>query len=593
MARPNHWIAVQWSGENSYAPRCIVFVLAQLVEPPLQPGPIRLPSRPTQERRQEPDNNPAPVILPTSPDEDGTAIPATTEPFSEPTLPDDWRPPLKGTVPYSATEIEEILNGCRRSELRETLNACAAALTARLVKDGYVNSRIYAIASPPPGALEVVLGTIAELRISSDDDALKQQVQNQLDPLIGTVLYLPALESALVKVRRSGVGSIKGSMGRLGSDPSKAVINLAVEPAPPTPLQGDLSLSNDGNGGSGEWRAMATLLQNDFIRRGDTGLLFLELDADGELELGSAVLSATYTYPLSDAWSLTGSFGYSYRRFVEFRKPAYDFSFRTLQGLVQLETQLKQERSFTWTAFAGISASRNDGFQAGGRPDIPLVAGGADLNNLDSGDWDPWSRSAHLRVGTNLSGLSGSAFWNANAYLLQGLAFFTPDQHLANLAGTGIQTGQARALGGVADLSWRLLPETTLNLRAAGQLALASLPGSMGFVLGSDVGLRGLPGTLTSSDSGWLGTAELVWTAWQQGQQSLQFSPFIGVGGVQSYDGRFKDHLGSGGFLGRYRNGRFEVELGWVDTFATDDQPGVWNDWVLGNGLYSKLRYSF
>ena len=70
-------------------------------------------------------------------------------------------------------------------------------------------------------------------------------------------------------------------------------------------------------------------------------MLFLELDADGELELGSAVLSATYTYPLSDAWSLTGSFGYSYRRFVEFRKPAYDFSFRTLQGLVQLETQLK------------------------------------------------------------------------------------------------------------------------------------------------------------------------------------------------------------------------------------------------------------
>ena len=137
------------------------------------------------------------------------------------------------------------------AEVSKRLNACAAALTARLVTDGYINSRVCAT-NPSPGALEVVLGVIAELRITSDDEALKKQ--GGKSTLIGTVLHLPTLEDALVNVRRRGVGSIQGNMGRLGSDPTKAVIDLAVELTPPTPLQGDLSVSNTGNAGSGEWR---------------------------------------------------------------------------------------------------------------------------------------------------------------------------------------------------------------------------------------------------------------------------------------------------------------------------------------------------
>ena len=48
-----------------------------------------------------------------------------------------------------------------------------------------------------------------------------------------------------------------------------------------------------------------------------------------------------------------------------------------------------------------------------------------------------------------------------------------------------------------------------------------------------------------------------------------------------------------GGLIGRYQNGRWEAELGWVDTFNSNDNPGLWNDWILGNGVYTKLRYSF
>ncbi len=571
-----------------------MFLLAQLVEPPLQPGPVRLPNRPVQERIKPTTSDPSPVLEldPTTPNIEPRPQ-ASPSPNNE--LPfEDWRPTIQGRVPYSERELNAILNGCQTTDRKASLNSCASALTAQFIQDGYINSRVFVLAEPPPGALEVVLGEIAELRVTSNDEALQAKVQQQLQPLIGTVLHLPSLEEALLTVRRDGVSSIKGTMGRLGSDPTKAVLTLQVEPSLPSPLQGDFNISNSGNAGSGEWRAVATLLQNNLLQQGDIGLLFLELDTDGQLELGTAVISTTYTWPLSENWSLTGSFGYSYRRFVEFQKPAYNFSFRTLQGLVQLETSLKQTNTFLWSASAALSANRNDSFESGGRPSIPLITGGANLKARHN-RWDPWTRSGYLKVGTNISGITGNAFWSTNLYAMQGLAGLTPNHHLHNLSQQGIDIGEARALGGLADLSWQLSPSTTLKWRTAAQWAFKPLPGSMGFVLGSDVGLRGLPGTLVSGDSGWLSSGEIVWTLWQRNEQSFQLIPFIGMGGVRTTadNSVFQDTLGSGGLVGRYQNGRWVVELGWVDTFQTDDSPGVWNDWVLGNGLYSKLRYRF
>ena len=175
---------------------------------------------------------------------------------------------------------------------------------------------------------------------------------------------------------------------------------------------------------------------------------------------------------------------------------------------------------------------------------------------------------------------------------MQGLAGLSPNQHLNNMAAMGIEPGEARSVGGIGDVSWSLSPGTTLNLRAAGQVALNPLPGSMTFVLGSDVGLKGLPGTVISGGNGWLGTADLVWTAWREADQSFQLIPFIGLGGVLSVGDSFHNTIGSR-LIGRYRRGRFELELGWVDTFSSDDDAGIWNEWILGHGLYSKVRYSF
>ena len=521
-------------------------------------------------------------------DGDGAA-PAETPAPSDSTGPDSpstrWRPPVQGKHPYSVEQLESILQDCGRPTVAATLKRCAAILTARLIQDGYVNSRVYTLTDPSPGALDVVLGRIAELRVSSSDEDLKARVEKQLQPLIGTVLHLTTMEQALVKVRRGVVGDINGNMGRLGSDPTQAVVSLSVEPAGPTPLRGDFSFGNNGNVGSGEWSGVSTLLQNNFLTWGDSALWFLQLDSDGDPELGNKVISATYTWPLSDQTSITGSLGYSRSRFVEFQAPSRNFSFRTLQSLLQLQTSLLATDRFNWSGSAALSASRSDSYDSGRH--IGLVAGGGN---------DGWSRSGYLKLSTNLSGLLGnSSFWSANLYAMQGIAGITHDEHLHNHDLNGIEPGRARAIGSLIDVSWPIRSDIGLNLRAGGQLAFNPLPGSMGFSLGSNTGLRGLPGTVISGDNGWLGTAEVVITPWRKDLQAIQLIPFVGYGGYEStrFNTTFGDDIGSTGLIARYINAGWQLELGWVTTFLDQDNPGLWNDWVLGHGLHTKVRYSF
>ena len=560
-----------------------MLLLAQLVAPPFQPGPVRLPATTApQERRTQPADQPLlkPNFTPTPEKSD-------ERPSSEgvPALIPSWRPTVIGDSPYSSDEIEIVLKRCGKTTPAETLKACAAALTARFINNGYVNTRVYTLADPYPGALEVVMGVIAELKIESSDAELKAKVENQLAPLLGSVLHIPTLEKALVDVRRGGVGEINGNMGRLGSDPTKAVVTLAVEPSPPTPLRGDFSLSNSGSPGNGEWRSNAVLLQSGFFKPRDTALLFLELKNDGQLELGSTLLSATYTYPLSDDWNITGSLGYSHSNFVEFRGDNHKLNFRTLQGLIQVDTLLHENESLSWSAAAGISASRTASFEGNSSKPNFVVGGGEDGR----------VRSGNVKLSTTVSGITGPTAWNANGYFLQGIPGITSDEHLNNFDRRGIDVGEARALGGLANLTLLAAPNVAVKLIGAGQVAFNPLPSSMGFSLGSDVGLIGLPGSIASGDSGWLTVGELIWTVWKNDKQQLQVIPYIGKGGVHTELAgvTFEDQVGSGGLIARYTQDRWQVELGWVNTFDTDDNPGVWNDWWLGHGVHTKLRYAF
>ena len=565
----------------------MLLLLAQLVSPPLQPGPARLPEQAPKQQLEPDPSSTKPELDDRQlvPNGDGLKEPGQLP--LKPTSREDVSSSveIKGTTPYSQAELRQLLSLCQAESSAETrLKRCAETLSGQLQQDGYVNSRVFIEDEPAPGHLSVVMGHLVELHINSEDQRLQQKVRRRLANLLGKVLHLPDLQKQLQQLKQqSVVGSVSGSLGKLGSDPTQAVLTLTVTAAN-HPWRGDLSVRNDGNTGSGEWRAITVLQKPTVLIDDDLLQIYGELNADRDPELGASLGSISYTLPLGESVDITGSFGASRRNLVEAQGPAHGLSFRQYQGLAQLQWTLKDSDNQLWYAQAGLSANRSDSYLDG--RSFPLIIGGPD-GDLSSG---------YLRVSLGHAGRNNNLAWTGQAYWLQGIAGFSSEEQLKDLAFYGIHPDQSRALGGITTLGWRMSSNLQLNWRAAGQVAFNELTNDMGFSLGSDVGLRGLPGTLISGDTGWLSNAELNWSFWQQHNNTLQLVPFFGIGGVQTMRDSmsFNDTIGSGGILVRWLHGRhWSLALGWTEQFNDGDNIGIWNDWLLGSGAYGKLRYRF
>jgi hemolysin activation/secretion protein len=464
------------------------------------------------------------------------------------------------------------------------LRRCAALLTSRLALDGYVSTRVFVLEDPPQARLLVVPGRIVELRIAGSDAALNGRVRRWLQPLQGDTLHLPSLEQDLKLLQqRPEIRSVRSTLSRLGSDPTQAVLQVRVEPAPAR-WQGELSLRNDGSPGSGEARTTATLQRPALLLAGDSLLFYGELDSDNAFNLGQSIGSLSYTLPLGEALSVTGAFGGSRRSSIELEPPADGLTTTQWQGLGQLEWLITDSLRNRWSLSLAYSGSRSR-TSLDGQP-LPAI-----LPSLLRGP-----RNGFLRLELNGNGSVPSLAWFSQAYLLQGVAAATPAEQRGELATLAISPGQATALGGFGSLSWGFVPRWQANLRAGGQLAFRNLTDPMRFTIGSDVGLRGLPGQLISGDNGWLGTGELVWTAWSRGDQALQLVPFVGVGGVftRLREAEFRDTVGSTGLLGRWLSGdHWSAELGYVQQFSTGGTEAIWKNWLLGQGLYARIGYRF
>jgi hemolysin activation/secretion protein len=493
-------------------------------------------------------------------------------------------PAVRGVTVYTAEDLQRILTPCAGiADPGERLRACGEALRKRLLADGYVSSRVLVEETPLPGSIEVVEGRIVEVRVEGGAPRIQRRVERMLTPLRGMVLNVGRVERDLQLLRRvQGVGEVRGRLARLGSDPAQASLTVTLPEGSP-PWQGDQALRNDGNDGSGEFRGLLTFLKPSLLVPDDTLLLYGEVNLSDEGDYGTGIASLSYTLPVADRLYLTGAFGYTRRNLVELPEPLDGLSTSQYQWLGQLEWVFRETLRDRWSVFAGYSGSRSNTY--------------LDDRALPSLLPETLRRptSAYLRVGVNARGISDRVAWGGTAYLLQGIAAATPGTQRRELATLGIEPGKATALGGVLSASWGFAPSWQLNLRTAGQVSFEPLTSPMQFILGSDVGLRGLPGQLISGDDGWLGTGEVSWTFWQQRRQALQLVPFIGVGWVRSEiaDVSFEDTVGAGGVLVRWLAGNWETELGWVDQFAEDDNVGVWQDWALGDGLYASLRYRF
>ena len=536
-----------------------MWLLAQLVEPALQPGPVRLPG-------------PAPLVQP--------------RPQTQPSR-IELSPELRESPLTDPEQLSEELERCQNqpAETPEAiLQRCASAMTAQLVQQGYINSRVVVDTSRTPARLELIEGKLVELRVSGPDAALNAKSKALLKPLQAQAFNLPALEAALQRLRQNpDVASMRANLGRLGSDRSKAILNLTLSPTT-HPWRGQLSLRNDGNAGSGEGRALLIVNKKDFAQKQDQLLFIGELDSDKDPELGYALGSLSYTLPVSETVQFSGAFGISRRNLIEHPKPLHDLSYRQLQGYGQLNWNFVEGLSHRSFAFAGLSVNRNDSFLSDAP--VPLVAGGGHHG---------WLRTGFLKAGLGTTGQNTTLNWTAQLYGLQGIAGFSTHHQRNALADFGIRPGQAQALGMSAIARWLALPNLELTARAAGQAAFNSLPFDMGFSLGSDSGLKGLPGQLVSGDNGYLGSLEAAYTLWKGQQNRLQLVPFLGAGEIRSVRRslEFEDSAGAGGVVARWLQGRtWNLELGWVSPFETGDR-GVWDDWFLSQGVYTKLELRF
>jgi len=565
-------------------------LLAQLVAPPVQVGPVRLPGPDAQEQRQpRPGSGPKPPALieaPAQPPSAQPAAPGAQPPVSPTPLAGlQPRPVIEGQVPLAPAELETLLAPCLAIvSAQERLNACAAALSARLVALGYVNSRVFVTSSVGAGRLEVVPGRIVELRVNGSDAVLNRRVQRLLRPLRGQVLNLGEVEQQLQLLRRQpGVGSVRANLSRLGSDVSQAVLVINITSGS-SPWQGDLSVRDDGSNGSGQYRSVATFLKPSLAMRGDTFLIYGEVDNSADPNFGSLITSLSYTLPVADRLNFTGAFGFSRRNLVELPAPASSISSSQYQGFGQLEWVFSETLKQRWNLFLSFSENRSNTFinDQALPSTVPTV-----ISSPTSG---------YLKLGVGGSGISRSSAWSGNAYLLQGVPAAMPADQRQDLQTAGIDPGQATAIGTLISGAWAFAPSWQVNARVAGQYAFNPLLNAMQFALGSDVGIRGLPGQLISGDTGILGTLETVWTFWQKKGQALQLVPFIGAGQVTTtvLGYTLEDSVGSGGLLVRWLGGdNWSAELGWVEQFFDADNPGPWQTSSLGNGVYFKLGYRF
>ncbi|MFN9659177.1 MAG: hypothetical protein ACK6BC_02175 [Cyanobacteriota bacterium] len=353
-------------------------LIAQLLAPSLQPGPVRLPAEPPS--REAPRRAPSTVPPPQS-DTPAQSAPAPGE--GSPAL---AAPRVQGWERYSSAELERILRPCLRESrlpspaapdaastptsvlIPDRLTRCAALLSSRLVADGYITSRVFPLAEPPPaGTLWVVAGRIVEVRVDSASGALRRRLRRLVLPLQGQVLHLPALERSLAQLEQlPGVGSLTANLNRLGGDSTKAVLELQAEAAP-LPLVGEFSLRNDGSGGSGQFRGLGVVAKSGLLLERDQLVLAGELNSDRDPRLGYRALSLSYRLPLTERLELTAAAASSWRQLVESPPPFDALSFRQEQLLAQLEVPLQEGLRQRLAAFASLSANRNSAWLNGER----------------------------------------------------------------------------------------------------------------------------------------------------------------------------------------------------------------------------------
>ena len=471
-----------------------------MVAPNTQPGPLRLPAKQPQTTTGA-NNDPNKLEL-----DQGFELPNTNQKNkqrdankSDPSP--DQRIRIKGELPYDSKELKEILGTCiAEIDIQSRLTECAATLTTRLVSDGYINTRVFVTTTAEGAQLELIEGRITEIRVSGVSESLNQVVYNELEQLKSGALNIFKLDQKLATIRQDRlIQRLQARLKRIGSQISETALIVDVEPRQ-FPWQGFVQASNDGSGGTGDLRAVGAVSKENILKDRDTLLLFSEISGNSDPDLGSFMGSVSYRYPITSSLDLTLAGGYSHRRLIDLPNKDTLISYRMKQGSMQLDWNILQSQQQIWSIFGSFSGDQSR-----------LLINGEQIGketSLNSIQRKP--RSAFARFGITGLGAGPKHRWITTLYAIQGIAASVPERQRELRLRDGVDVGKALALGGQAGLEWDLSETLMFKANVAGQFAVQPLMPSMGFVVGADQGLVGLPSQWISGDSGWLCSAELL-----------------------------------------------------------------------------------
>ncbi|MDA0257526.1 MAG: hypothetical protein O2972_02415, partial [Cyanobacteria bacterium] len=295
----------------------IATMVAQMVAPNTQPGPLRLPAK-------KPQTTPIPSDVRDELKLDqGIDLPEPQQKINEQGTGTSGPGPdqqirIKGELPYDSKELQEILGTCSAAVDPQTrLTQCAASITTRLVADGYINSRVFVTSTAEGEQLELIEGRLTEIRVSGASDSLNNSVYNKLEHLKSGALNIFSLDQKLSAIRQERlIQRLQARLKRLGSQISETALIINVEPRQ-FPWQGFVQASNDGSGGTGELRAVGVVSKDNIVKDNDTLLLFTEISGNSDPDFGSFLGSISYRYPIASVLDLTLAGGYSHRRLID------------------------------------------------------------------------------------------------------------------------------------------------------------------------------------------------------------------------------------------------------------------------------------
>jgi len=558
-------------------------LLAQLVVPPTQRGPIRLPQTGTTQEEV--------LVDDTSNIKTRIEIGEEEKRIINSNIKEDDKPyVIEGLSIYSAVKTDKLLNKCKRFQQidsRERALFCLNLVQNELKREGYITTAVTLEKRKDQTIFHVKEGRIAQVVIRGEESSLRlrKRIEDKTKFILGEILHIPTLQRNLRLLKlEAGVNSVDAKLSLLKEKPELAKLEITITEGD-EPWRGRISLSNSGNNGSGELSFNSSFLKKNAIVNGDMFFLFGESSGTPNPKLGGLNGSLSYTLPISERLYLTASAGYNKKKFIELSKAENGLSNVQIQASGQLEWIIKEDLTQRHSLFINLVNSKSN-----------LYLRKKSLPKEFFPDIVREPMSGYLKYGLNSTVIHNQTSLNGSVFLINGIAAMTPKAQRQELNKISIDAGQAKAIGGLISVNWAVAQNLKLKILSGGQWAFNNLSPIMQFSLGSDIGLRGLPSQLTSGDSGWLTTLETPFTIWRNKKSFLEFVPFFGRGGVYTTiaKGHKNDDVGTAGIFLRWMDGaQWIVELGWVDSIETKDNQGSWQQWSLADGLYAQASFRF